>query len=176
MKIVLIGNGGVGKSCFVIRLLQNVFVTEYDPTIEDSYRKAFSFDDKQIMLDILDTAGMEEFSAMREQYLRTGQFFMFMFSITDKSSFDELEAAICNISRVKDIEPPLPMMMVGCKSDLAGERKVTESEIQQKAKEKNIPYVETSALSGTNIELAVETGVRHFLSLRKDEKKPRAKK
>ena|SRR3990167_10451205 len=57
-KLVIIGGGGVGKSALTIQLVQNHFVDEYDPTIEDSYRKQVQIDDETCLLDILDTAGI----------------------------------------------------------------------------------------------------------------------
>ncbi len=59
-------------------------MTEYDPTIEDSYRKQSVIDDEVALLDVLDTAGQEEYSAMREQYMRTGEGFLLVYSITDR--------------------------------------------------------------------------------------------
>lgn len=64
--MVMVGGGGVGKSCLTIQFIQNHFVSDYDPTIEDSYRKQLSVDGVAVMADILDTAGQEEFSAMRD--------------------------------------------------------------------------------------------------------------
>ena len=66
-KLVIVGGGGVGKSALTIQLIQNHFIDEYDPTIEDSYRKQVTIDDETCLLDILDTAGQEEYSAMRDQ-------------------------------------------------------------------------------------------------------------
>ena len=66
-KLVVVGGGGVGKSALTIQLIQNHFVDEYDPTIEDSYRKQVTIDEETCLLDILDTAGQEEYSAMRDQ-------------------------------------------------------------------------------------------------------------
>lgn len=71
-KIVVVGGGGVGKSALTIQFIQSQFVDEYDPTIEDSYRKQCVIDGETALLDVLDTAGQEEYSAMREQYMRTG--------------------------------------------------------------------------------------------------------
>ena len=71
-------------------LLQSYFVTDYDPTIEDSYTKQCVIDDTVAKLDILDTAGQEEFSAMREQYMRSGEGFLLVFSLADRASFDEM--------------------------------------------------------------------------------------
>ena len=61
-KIVVLGDGGVGKSCVTIQFTQNHFVREYDPTIENSYRKQVTIGEESFMLDILDTAGQEEYS------------------------------------------------------------------------------------------------------------------
>ena len=76
-KLVVVGGGGVGKSALTIQLIQSHFVSEYDPTIEDSYHKQCTLDGELVLLDILDTAGQEEYSAMREQYMRTGEGFLF---------------------------------------------------------------------------------------------------
>ena len=72
----MVGAGGVGKSALTIQLIQNQFMEEYDPTIEDSYRKQVVIDDEVCHLDILDTAGQEEYSAMKEMYMRTGEGFL----------------------------------------------------------------------------------------------------
>lgn len=71
LKIILTGDGGVGKSTLVIAWIQHVFVQEYDPTIEDSYRKELcSKSGDKYILDVLDTAGPEEFTALRDQWFR----------------------------------------------------------------------------------------------------------
>jgi len=74
----------------------------YDPTIEDSYRKQVEIDQETCLLDILDTAGQEEFSAMRDQYMRTGQGFLCVYAITSRSSFEEISAFREQILRVKE--------------------------------------------------------------------------
>eukprot|EP00121_Abeoforma_whisleri_P003625 Awhi_evm1s3259 len=60
-KLVIVGGGGVGKSALTIQFIQCQFVDEYDPTIEDSYRKQSVVDGEAAHLDILDTAGQEEY-------------------------------------------------------------------------------------------------------------------
>lgn len=64
------------QSALTIQFIQSQFVDEYDPTIEDSYRKQCVIDNETALLDVLDTAGQEEYSAMREQYMRTGFFYL----------------------------------------------------------------------------------------------------
>ena len=94
--------GGVGKSALVIQLIQDHFCDEYDPTIEDSYHKILEIDDETCVLDILDTAGQEEYSAMRDQYMRTGEGFMCVFALDSMKTFDDVETYREQIKRIKD--------------------------------------------------------------------------
>ena len=103
-KLVVVGAGGVGKSALTIQLIQNHFVDEYDPTIEDSYRKQVVIDGETCLLDILDTAGQEEYSAMRDQYMRTGEGFLIVFAVNNAKSFEDITAYREQIKRVKDAE------------------------------------------------------------------------
>merc|ERR1712137_540867 len=163
-KLVIVGGGGVGKSALTIQLIQNHFIDEYDPTIEDSYRKQVTIDDETCLLDILDTAGQEEYSAMRDQYMRTGQGFLCTFAITSRSSFDEITSFREQILRVKD-EDKVPMVLVGNKCDLEEERQVTTVEGQDLAKSFGCPIYETSAKARINVEEAFYELVRE---IRKD--------
>merc|ERR1712088_702037 len=101
-KISVVGGGGVGESAITIQFIQSYFVTDYDPTIEDSYTKQCVIDDTVAKLDILDTAGQEESSAMREQYMRSGEGFLLVFSLADRTSFGEIYKFHKQILRVKD--------------------------------------------------------------------------
>ena len=90
-KIVVLGSGGVGKSALTVQFVQGIFVEKYDPTIEDSYRKQVEVDGQQCMLEILDTAGTEQFTAMRDLYMKNGQGFVLVYSITAQSTFNDLQ-------------------------------------------------------------------------------------
>ena len=98
-------------------------MTDYDPTIEDSYTKQCVIDDQVARLDILDTAGQEEFSAMREQYMRSGEGFLLVFSLTERASFEEVYKFHKQVLRVKDRDE-FPMLIVGNKADLDRNRQV----------------------------------------------------
>lgn len=158
-KLVVVGGGGVGKSALTIQFIQSHFVQDYDPTIEDSYRKQCVIDDRVAHLDILDTAGQEEFSAMREQYMRTGEGFLLVFSVTDKSSFDEIPRFHTQILRVKD-KDEFPMILVGNKSDLEAERNVSTAEAQELGRKLKIPYLESSAKNRINVDASFHDLVR----------------
>ena len=74
-RMVVLGGGGVGKSSLTIRFTQNHFVPYWDPTIEDTYRMQLTVDSEFSLLQILDTAGQEEFYAMRDSWVRSGECF-----------------------------------------------------------------------------------------------------
>ena len=90
----------------------------------DSYRKQCVIDDEVALLDVLDTAGQEEYSAMREQYMRTGEGFLLVYSITSRQSFEEILTFQQQILRVKD-KDYFPIIIVGNKCDLDAEREVS---------------------------------------------------
>ena len=90
----------------------------------DSYRKQCIIDDEVALLDVLDTAGQEEYSAMREQYMRTGGGFLLVYSITSRNSFEEITAFHQQILRVKD-KDYFPIIVVANKCDLEMERQVS---------------------------------------------------
>uniref|UniRef100_A0A8C7JGB7 small monomeric GTPase n=1 Tax=Oncorhynchus kisutch TaxID=8019 RepID=A0A8C7JGB7_ONCKI len=159
-KLVVVGAGGVGKSALTIQLIQNHFVDEYDPTIEDSYRKQVVIDGETCLLDILDTAGQEEYSAMRDQYMRTGEGFLCVFAINNTKSFEDIHQYREQIKRVKDSDD-VPMVLVGNKCDLPS-RTVDTRQAQELARSYGIPYIETSAKTRQGVEDAFYTLVREI--------------
>jgi len=170
-KIVIVGGGGVGKSAITIQFIQSYFVTDYDPTIEDSYTKQCVIDDVVAKLDILDTAGQEEFSAMREQYMRSGEGFLLVFSVDNRSSFDEIYKYHRQILRVKDRDE-FPMLMVGNKCDLEHQRTVTTEEGQHVARNLKVPYVECSAKLRMNVDNSFYELVRLIRKFQVSERPP----
>lgn len=140
---------------------------EYDPTIEDSYRKQVAIDNEVALLDILDTAGQEEYSAMREQYMRTGEGFLLVYSVTERESFNELNSFHQQILRVKDTDN-VPLLLVGNKSDLNYERSVSFEEGEELARQFGCKFLETSAKQGINVDQAFHDLVRAI----RDKEKP----
>jgi len=158
-KLVIVGGGGVGKSALTIQYIKNHFIEEYDPTIEDSYNKQTVIDDVACFLSILDTAGQEEYSAMRDQYMRTGQGFLIVYSITSRMAFEEVPRFISHILRAAD-KDHVPMILVGNKSDLILERQVATYEGEELARKYNMPFIETSACLRAGVDEAFQTLVR----------------
>ncbi|KAG0056932.1 Ras- protein Rap-1b [Gryganskiella cystojenkinii] len=151
-RLVVLGSGGVGKSALTVQFVQSVFVDRYDPTIEDSYRKQVEVDGHQCMLEILDTAGTEQFTAMRDLYMKNGQGFILVFSIIATATFDELQELRQQILKVKD-NPLVPIVLVGNKCDLEHDRKVPQEWGDAlSTRWGGTPYYETSARSRINVD------------------------
>ncbi|KAJ4480056.1 ras protein [Lentinula aciculospora] len=167
-KLVVVGGGGVGKSALTIQFIQSHFVDEYDPTIEDSYRKQCVIDDEVALLDVLDTAGQEEYGAMREQYMRTGEGFLLVYSITSRNSFEEISTFHQQILRVKD-QDTFPVVVVANKCDLEYERQVGMNEGRDLARHFGCKFVETSAKVRINVDQAFQDLVREIRKYNKDQ-------
>ncbi|KAG2181314.1 hypothetical protein INT43_008897 [Umbelopsis isabellina] len=167
-RIVLVGEGGVGKSALTIQFIQSHFVDEYDPTIEDSYRKQCVIDGETALLDVLDTAGQEEYSAMREQYMRTGEGFLLVYSITSRQSFEDINVFYHQICRVKDRDS-FPMVLIANKSDLESERQVSSQEGRDLARSFGSTFIETSAKQRVNVDEAFYHVVREIRRFNKEQ-------
>jgi len=113
-------------------------------------------------LDILDTAGQEEYSVMRDQYIRAGEGFLLCYSITSKGSFETISHLRDKILMVKDVEPTgyFPMVVVGNKSDMETEREVPKVDLENLGKTWKCPVLEISAKARLNIEEAFMQVVR----------------
>ena len=90
-KVVVLGSGGVGKSALTVQFVTGCFMEKYDPTIEDFYRKEIEVDGSPSVLEILDTAGTEQFASMRDLYIRNGQGFVIVYSITNHQTFQDIK-------------------------------------------------------------------------------------
>lgn len=146
-----------------MQFVQGVYIDSYDPTIEDSYRKQIEVDGRACDLEILDTAGVAQFTAMRELYIKSGKGFILVYSVTDESSLQELLALREQVLRIKDATG-VPMVLVGNKCDLADERKLNpEDGIAISERWGRVPFYETSAMHKTNVDEAFVDVVRQIM-------------
>ncbi|KAJ3345588.1 hypothetical protein HDU83_003915 [Entophlyctis luteolus] len=157
----------------------------YDPTIEDSYSKQVVIDDIPCNLEVLDTAGQEEYTALRDQWIRDGQGFLIVYSITSRETFFRVERFREQILRVKDADEvtyaasghvtpagsassaaavasllTVPMILVGNKCDRQAEREVSREEGAALAQRLQCDFIETSAKTRLNVERAFYNVVR----------------
>merc|ERR1712223_1850217 len=150
-KVIMVGSGGVGKSALTLQFMYDEFVEDYEPTKADSYRKKVVLDGEEVQIDILDTAGQEDYAAIRDNYFRSGEGFLCVFSITEDESFQATQEFREQILRVKGDET-IPFILVGNKSDLTDRRAVQLANARNQAEDWKVPYVETSAKTRENVD------------------------
>ncbi|KAH7136883.1 ankyrin repeat-containing domain protein [Dactylonectria estremocensis] len=179
-KLVMFGDGGVGKTALVIQFCLQDFVEKYEPTVEDSYRKSVHIDGASCMLEVLDTSSDEQYAAIRDDWVREGEAFLLVYSITSRSSFSRVKLFHDRILRVQAATgcEPSPICLIGNKRDRISEREVTTTEGLNLALGLGVDYfVECSAKNNVNVENAFFDLVRVLrvqgeIKKRRYEKKP----
>ncbi|ORZ38384.1 small GTPase superfamily, partial [Catenaria anguillulae PL171] len=157
---VVVGSGGVGKSCLSIRFLKDDFTSDYDPTVEENYRKSVVVDSLPCQLSIIDTAGQHEYEALRDQHLASGNGFILVFALNSADSLEEIKQLRERIVMARN-KKRLPMVAVGNKCDLPeNEREVNADSAQAYFSQFKIPYFETSAKVNINVTEAFQELVR----------------
>jgi Ras-related protein Rap-2C len=151
-KVVVLGSGGVGKSALTIRFVNGQFIERYDPTVEDFYRKEIEVNGTPCIVEILDTAGTEQFASMRDLYIKNGQGFVVIYSCTSAQSFYDIKTMRDHIMRVKGHRDFVPILLVGNKCDLTHQREVRRSDGAQLAELWKCPFFEASAKSAANVD------------------------
>jgi Ras-related protein Ral-A len=125
---------------------------------------------EDVQIDILDTAGQEDYAAIRDNYFRSGEGFLCIFSITEDESFQATQEFREQILRVKNDEN-IPFLLVGNKSDLEDRRKVSFQEASDRAKQWGVPYVETSAKTREHVDKVFYDLMREIRARKMEENK-----
>eukprot|EP01100_Stratorugosa_tubuloviscum_P011810 TRINITY_DN5365_c0_g3_i1.p1 TRINITY_DN5365_c0_g3~~TRINITY_DN5365_c0_g3_i1.p1 ORF type:complete len:212 (+),score=104.63 TRINITY_DN5365_c0_g3_i1:111-746(+) len=156
-KYIIIGDTGVGKSCLLLQFTDNRFQPVHDLTIGVEFgAKVVPIDDKQIKLQIWDTAGQESFRSITRSYYRGAAGALLVYDVTRRDTFNHVTNWLAEVREHSNNN--MTIMLVGNKSDLDARRVVTEEEGRTLAKEHNLMFMETSAKSGTNVqECFIET-------------------
>lgn len=161
-KFIVIGSSGVGKTAILTRLVDHVFTGESQSTIGVEFiATQINVDNTVFRLQIWDTAGQERFRAIAKAYFRSAIGVMLVFDLTDRKSFDDLNGWLNDVHTHCD--PNVVVTLIGNKSDLEDTRKVSESEARAFAELHQLQYLETSALDGSNVQLAFETAASNVL-------------
>ncbi|KAJ3432318.1 ras-like protein [Anaeramoeba flamelloides] len=158
--IIVAGPGSVGKSAITLQFITQTFVQDHDPTIEESYQKTVTLNNKSFPLEIQDTAGQEEYSTLRSHNFRAGHGFLLIYSVDNRKGFEEIEEFRKEITRAKDCDN-VPIVLCANKIDLPSEEhEVSKKEGQDLAKNYQVPFIETSAKEVINIDEAFQSIVK----------------
>jgi len=151
--------------------MQGIFIKKYDPTIEESYRKIVEMDGRNYRLELIDTAGTEQFTTMHDLYMKNGQGFVVVFSLISDNTFADTQTIRGQICKVKEMNN-VPMVLVGNKSDLGKDRSVSIEEARSLSdREFGGNYFETSAVTGENIKELFENLIRQIIAILPPKKK-----
>lgn len=179
----VLGAGGVGKSALTLRFVRDFFVRDWDPTIEDAYRKTIDVDNKVCTLDILDTAGQDEFESLRAQWMMDKNGYILVYNLNSKQTLEDLKPFFKLYKQMHESrahEKHVPIILVGNKKDVVDvnpkKREVTENEGKECARLNNAIYIEASAATGENVAEVFETFVREVRKFNAPASKDKTKK
>ena len=162
-KVLLLGDSDVGKSSLILRYTEETFNSKLVNSIGVDFKmKKKEIDGKIIKVQIWDTAGHERFRSITYSYYRGANAIIIVFDLSDKKSFISITEWLKQIE--KHAKENVFKFLVGNKSDLIDERKVTYEEAKQYADEHDLPYIETSAKEGININELFDTSIKTFLT------------
>lgn len=160
-KVCLFGPGNVGKTSLLVRYIKDYFSSDLKQTIGSNFLiKDVLIDEQNIRLLLWDIGGQEQFAKLRTIYFKGSNAAFGVFDLTSPQSLLKLPGWISSIK--KTVKKSIPILIVGNKNDL--ERQVERSEAEDLAKRLNCEYLETSAKTGENVEVAFEKLARALIS------------
>ncbi|CBJ32986.1 Rab8A, RAB family GTPase [Ectocarpus siliculosus] len=151
IKLLMIGDSGVGKTCLLLRYANDSFSQTFITTIGIDFKiKNIDLDSKRIKLQIWDTAGQERFRTITTSYFRGAQGILLVYDVTDKKSFNSIRNWVAQIQQHADVA--VNKILIGNKCDMDEDREVSREEGAQLAAEYGIQFFETSAKNDINVE------------------------
>ncbi|OHT16622.1 Ras-related protein Rap-1b [Tritrichomonas foetus] len=160
-RIAVLGSGGVGKTCLVLRLTRQTFDPEYIPTIQDYFEKKFVIEGKDITTKIIDTAGQDEMQGITDIGIKDAQACIIVYSVTSQLSFNEVEKFREKVNSFSQGAQD-KIVLVGNKCDMQ-ERVVQTQQGANKAQQWGVPFFETSAKKDINVQQAFEAAVKKLV-------------
>ncbi|CAM9135712.1 unnamed protein product [Ascophyllum nodosum] len=151
IKLLMIGDSGVGKTCLLLRYANDSFSQTFITTIGIDFKiKNIDLDSKRIKLQIWDTAGQERFRTITTSYFRGAQGILLVYDVTDKKSFNSIRNWVAQIQQHADVA--VNKILIGNKCDMDEDREVSKEEGANLAAEYGIQFFETSAKNDINVE------------------------
>ena len=153
VKVVIVGDSGVGKTNIMSKYLKNEFHEDSKATVGVEFgSKQFNIQGHQVKAQIWDTAGQERYKAITSAYYKGAKGAFIVYDISRKNTFDSISRWVSDITATADKK--ITLILIGNKSDLEDQRQVTKEQGEEKAKEFGLAFLETSASSGDNLEKA----------------------
>ena len=151
-KILLLGDSEVGKSCFLMRYSDNVFVENNITTIGLDYKlKSVKLDSgKTIKVQLWDTAGQDKYRTIAKNYFKGSHGILLLYDVTKQSSFQNIRDWIQDIR--EEVSQKAIIFLIGNKIDLVDKRKISKEKGIELAEEYKLPFFEASAKSGENVD------------------------
>jgi Ras-related protein Rab-1A len=168
-KIPLVGDGGIGKTSFVLRFVGGTFQQDYKMTIGVDFRlKLVTLPDgTPVKLQLWDTGGQARFTSVRSIYYKGSSGFVVMYDVTNRASFSNLDRWMDEV--LKHV-PDAEVLLIGNKSDLTDQKIISSAEGRHVATKYNALFAETSAKTGKGVNEAmahfVEKLVKKFTGQR----------
>ncbi len=154
-KVLLLGNSDVGKSSLILRYVDQIWNEVFVPTIGVDFKvKTLEIDNKNIKMQIWDTAGEERFRNVISSYFKGSHGILLVYDITNKDSFKNLENWLIEIE--KNASENVLKILIGNKNDLDNDREIKADEGQAFANRNGMQFMETSAKMNTNVNEAFE--------------------
>ena len=151
MKLILLGDSSVGKTNILTKYLKNFFDPDSKATVGVEFgTKSVEIEGKKIKVQIWDTAGEERYKSITSTYYKGAKGAFIVYDITRKITFESIDKWIGDLKNNGDEN--IIIYLVGNKNDLNDKREVDKNEAMNKAEKYNIAFMETSALSGDNIQ------------------------
>ena len=161
VKVILIGDSGVGKTNIMSKFLKNQFMEESKATIGVEFgSKLFNHEGHKIKAQIWDTAGQEKYKAITGAYYKGSKGALVVYDITQKKTFENIEKWINDLKAAGD--PKITIILIGNKNDLDDKRQVSKDQGEEKARSFGCAFLETSAYSGDNIDKAFNLMVKEI--------------
>ena len=153
LKVVIVGDSGVGKTNLVKRFISNTFISNSKATVGVEFlSKSYRINNQVFKIEIWDTAGQERYKSITAAYYKGAKGALIVYDITQKASYDNVDKWLSEIK--EKASQDMKLMIIGNKCDLDDKREVQTDDAFEKAKDLQSPIMETSALDGTNVKEA----------------------